>query len=294
MTDKGPSGVGGFRSLTFSTSPLITEIEMRTTLATLAFALLFAVTASADVIHETDYEAEPTVGFGVAPASMFFTDGGGDLQAFSNGDNSGSALGISTANPNSGSYHYAVDTDALVIPDEGHGWGASWSVADSSGGSGGFTSQAAAMAAGSGKYINFSAGATFTAKVQVATDALDPATGFTDAFLRLAFHGGTTFDVIPFQLGPVLGAAELTAAYQPLTVSYTLTAADATMGIDRVTAAIETLGDPANSATGMIYFDDFVFEVNSENVVTVGVPEPGAASILLAGLLGIGGVRRRN
>jgi hypothetical protein len=47
---------------------------------------------------------------------------------------------------------------------------------------------------------------------------------------------------------------------------------------------------------GTILFDDFLFEVDGAFVEIVGdghVPEPGSAGLLLAGLLGFCGVRRK-
>lgn len=261
-------------------------------LATLAIAF-YAMPANAIVVHETDYEAEPTTGFGVGPATMGFTDGGGDIQGFGNGDNSGSALGVSSANPNSGSFHYAVDTGSHVMPLQGNGWGGTWSGQDTNGGSGGFLSPAAAMAAGPGsQYIDL-VGATFTATVQVATDATDPAVGPTAAEIRLEFNGATA-DIIPRAVSAPVGAASLTTTYQPITISKTLTAAEVAMGIDRVVAVIGTNGSGDNNgADGLIYFDDYVFEVSDANIRTVPIPEPGAAAMILAGLLSIGCVVRR-
>ena len=47
---------------------------------------------------------------------------------------------------------------------------------------------------------------------------------------------------------------------------------------------------PDNS--GLILYDDFLFEVDDAFIVTV-VPEPSTASLLIAGLMGFCGVRRR-
>ncbi len=85
-------------------------------LATLSVAML-AFSANAEIIHESDFEAEPATGFGIGSETMGFTDAGGDLIGFSANNNtltSGDALGISDANPNSGSFHYAVDAGATT------------------------------------------------------------------------------------------------------------------------------------------------------------------------------------
>ena len=96
----------------------------------------------------------------------------------------------------------------------------------------------------------------------------------------------------------------LTTAYQPISWTYTLTAADAAMGIASVNAVIGADGlgfdqsgavDAGPLAGGIVYYDDLTFEVNDEFVVTVPapVPEPSSACLLLAGLMGLCGVRRR-
>jgi hypothetical protein len=85
-------------------------------------------------------------------------------------------------------------------------------------------------------------------------------------------------DVIPRQVSTRLGVADLDAAgaYSQVTISYTLTQADIDAGVNAGTPinsvaavmGIEAAGH--NSSTGHILFDDFVFEVNSANVVVVG------------------------
>lgn len=280
------------------------EIKMRTTLATLAFALLFAATANAAIIHETDYEAEPTTGFGVMPSSMLFADAGGDLIGFSavaNPLTTGDAVGVIGANPNSGSFHYAVDAGATTAA--GNGWGASWSGQNSLGGSGGFTDEATAIANGAGCYIDL-VGATFTVSAMVATDAADPLTGaFALAHVRLEFggtdiSGNPILDVIPRVISPNVVASTITPGYQLLTTSYTLTAADVAAGVTSVFGVMGTEGSGDGAADGMVYFDDYLFEVSDANVVVVGdghaaIPEPSTASLILAGLMGLCGVRRR-
>lgn len=68
----------------------------------MAITLLFAVTASADVIHETGFETSGSTlgtGFGIAPAASDTENTGGG------GDHVGPAgQGISDSNPNSGSF----------------------------------------------------------------------------------------------------------------------------------------------------------------------------------------------
>lgn len=271
---------------------------MKTLITTVALAMLFAISANADVIHQSDFEAEPTTGFGIVTTTMGFNDAGGDLIGFSNNGGAGStgdALGISSTNPNSGSFHYAVDAGATAAA--GNGWGGSWSGQTSNGGSGGFTDMATAVANGAGCYVDISEGATFTVSAMIATDAADPLTGGANAHVRLEFNGATA-DVIPRVFSPNLVATTITPGYQMLTATYTLTAADVALGITEIVGAIGTDGHGDGTTDGMIYADDFLFEVDAAHVVLVGdghaaIPEPSTASLLLAGLLGLCGVRRR-
>lgn len=259
-------------------------MNLKTTfLASLSVALL-AITANAEVIHESDFEAESTTGFGIVSETMGFTDAGGDLIGFTmnnNTESSGLAVGISDANPLSGSFHYAVDASQTTMA--GNGWGGSWNGQNTEGGSGGFTTPAAAIANGDGCYIDFVAGATFTVTAMVATDAANPLTGNANAEVRLEFNNivdngdGTTTtnpDVIVRQFSPSLGAADLTSTYQPITVSYTLTAADIAAATAPINSVVGVMGtnnhNGAGTDTGMIYFDDFKFEVDSASVVVVG------------------------
>lgn len=265
---------------------------MKTLITSVALAMLFAVTANADVIHTTDYEADGAAGTGlnIAPGSMEFTDGGGDFAGLP-------GLGISDTNANSGSYSYVVDTSQTV--DNSNGWGGNWSGMNSTSGqtSGGFTDQATAIANGSGCYIDYTEGATFTVSVWAATDAAGVTSGATLA-PRLEFQGAAG-ELFRNDAGAT-AASTLTETFQLFTHSYTITAADEAMGIQRVTGVIGTDGLGFNATTGgNVYFDDFTFEVNSANVVLVGnghsaaIPEPSTASLLLAGLMGLCGVRRR-
>jgi hypothetical protein len=273
---------------------------MKTFITSMAVAMLLAVTANADVIHSTDYEADGAatgVGFGVGqvPSSVDFTDGGGDLIGFSANGNpltSGDALGISDANPNSGTYSYAVDAGQTA--GSGNGWGASWSgiSSDSANSSGGFDTQANVMAAGSGSYINYVEGATFTVSAMVATDASNPLTGGGTAAPRLEFFNAAGAELFRNQSAQV-NATTISDTYQLLTHSYTLSAADEAAGIVRVAAILGTDG-MGDGGSGLVLYDDFTFEVSSANVVTLtAVPEPSTAGLLIAGLMGLCGVRRR-
>ncbi len=257
-------------------------------LATLSVALL-AFSANAEIIHESDFEAESTVGFGLGSETMLFNDAGGDLIGFSANGNpltTGDSVGISAGNPNSGSFSYVNDVGA-TDPAATNGWGAAWCGANTENGSGGFTDQATAIANGNGCYVDFSAGATFTVTCQIATDPAFPLTGTATGEVRLEFNSvvdngdGTTSqtpDIIPRVVSTRLGVADLDAAgaYQTATVSYTLTQADLDAGIaagnpiNSVAAVMGIEGAGTGSSTGHILFDDFVFEVDSAHVVLVG------------------------
>ena len=272
---------------------------MKTFITSMAVALLFAVSANADVIHSTDYEADGLAqgtGLGIAPASMEFTDGGGDFAG-------PSGLGLSDTTANSGLYSYVVDTSATV--DNGNGWGGTWSGINSNSAlnSGGFFPDAAsAIAAGPGsQYIDFSEGATFTASVWAATDAAGVTGGRTFA-PRLEFFNGAGTEVFRADGGtfgtlPQQSVSVLTTEFQQFTQEYTLTAGDAAAGIVRVAGVIGADGLGFSTTDGgNIYFDDFSYEVSAANVITVPpavVPEPSSACLLLAGLMGLCGVRRR-
>lgn len=259
---------------------------------------LAVMPANADVVHSTDYESDGAsqgAGFDIQPSSMGFTDGGGDFAGQV-------GLGLSTSNPNSGSYSYVIDAGNTA--DNGNGWGGSWSGVSTVGGanSGGFTDETSAIANGSGSYINYD-GATFTASAMVATDSADPLSGSANAAIRLEIYSkvdndgdgvvdGTT-ELLPRVIGNLYDASNITADYQQTTASYTITSADAAMGfgIDRVVAVLGTDGLGFNGADGLIHFDDLLFEVSGANVVTV--PEPVSASLLLAGFLSLCGLARR-
>ncbi len=127
----------------------------------------------------------------------------------------------------------------------------------------------------------------------VATDATDALTGSATAEVRIEFNnisddgnGGTTTvaDVIGRAISAPLGAADLTTTYQPITISYTLTQADLDAALAIGQAMDPPIATPINSVVGvmgtnehgdgatdgMIYFDDFVFEVSDGSVVVVG------------------------
>ena len=283
-------------------------------LATLSVAL-FAVTANAEIIHESDFEAEPATGFSLVAQTMLFNDGGGDLIGFSgngNPETTGDALGVSASNPNSGSFSYVVDVGATTDtggPDPGtgvgNGWGAAWCGANTENGSGGFTTQAIAEENGAGCYVDFSAGATFTATCQIATDTLDPLTGTATGEVRLEFNceadpnDPTTMrvpDIIPRVISTRLGAADLTSTYQMVTVSYTLTQADLDAGvaagtpINSVSAVMGIEGAGFGSSDGLILFDDFVFEVDAAHVVVVGAGHAAVEPDVLKGDVNLSGM----
>lgn len=254
----------------------------------MAMALLFAVSANAEVIHFNDYEssgANQGVGFNIQPDSMDFADGGGDFAGQS-------GLGLSSDNPNSGSFAYVIDGGATV--DNGNGWGGNWSGISSVSGntSGGFSSQDDVLNAGFGKYINYAEGATFSVSVMAATDANDPLTGGATFAPRLEFYDAGGNELFRNGAATPLDSGTLTADYQMISHSYTLTADDAALGIAWVSAVIGSDGHGFNSTDGLIYADDVTFEVDDNFVVTV-VPEPGSAVLILGGVLGLCGFRRR-
>jgi hypothetical protein len=263
---------------------------MKTTIASMAIALLFAVTANADVIHTTDFEADGTAqgtGFGFGPESMDDSNGGGDHVGI-NGQ------GLSDA---SGSFSYAVDVGNTA--DNGDGWGATWSTINSDSGltSGGFGVEDDVIAAGSGKYIEYTVGATFTVTAGIAEDAANELTGTADAGVRLEFYGIDPADGVFKELRGRVESSKInegnaTSSFQTVSASYEFTAADEALGITQVRAVMGTDGSGHNSSTGIILFDDFVFEVDSDHVVTVAIPEPSSA-VIVAGLLGLCGVRRK-
>ena len=282
-------------------------------LTTLSVALL-AVTANAEIIiHESDFEAEPAVGFGLMADTMLFNDAGGDLIGFSANGNvqtTGDACGVSASNPNSGSFSYANDVgaaDGFGATGAGspNGWGAAWCGANTESGSGGFTTQAIAEENGAGCYVDFSAGATFTATCQIATDTLDPLTGTATGEVRLEFNSEadpndpTTMrvpDVIPRVISTRLGVADLTSTYQTVTVSYTLTQADLDAGvaagtpINSVSAVMGIEGAGFGSSDGLILFDDFVFEVDAAHVVVVGAGHAAVEPDAIKGDVDLSGV----
>lgn len=309
---------------------------MKTLLTSVALAMLcatFAATANAQfmTIHESDFESEPTLGFGVASSTLGFNDAGGDLIGFTNNGGAGTtgdALGVSDRNPFSGSFHYAVDAGATSAA-SGNNWGASWNGISSinNNSSGGFTTQADAEAMG-GRYIDYSEGATFIASAFVATDDADALAGSATAAVRLEVYYSidnngdgiedfaSELGSLPRPQGNTFGAGDLTTTYAESSVSYTLTAADVdfanlgnpagadgmlgtaddetVLGINRVVGVLGTDGHGHGNTDGLIFYDDFTFQVSSANVIEVAaIPEPSTAGLLLAGLMGLCGVRRR-
>lgn len=310
---------------------------MRATFTALVFALLFAVGANADVIHQADFENTTTTGLGVGPTGFDFSGSGGGLAA--------NSFGMGNSNANSGSFHYLVDAGNLA---PGTAWGGSWSGISSSSNnsSGGFTTQAQAEAAGAGCYIDFQVGTEFTVSAEIATGTgADELSGPGSAAVRLEFYYDidNTGDGVADGNREITGAAgardrvggngynetTLLSTYQNSTATHALTASDLdfaaltslapangpwvgeagadgvlgtsddeiVLGINRVVAVMGTDGHNGDGpGDGLILYDDFSFEVDSASVVVVGtghVPEPGTAGLLLAGLLGMSGIRRR-
>lgn len=256
----------------------------------MAVAMLFAVNANATIIHSTGFEADGAaqgVGLNIVPNSIapFIIGGGGDHVGLA-------GQGLASANPNSGSYNYVVDAGATF--DNGQPWGATWAgVNSNSSNSGGLLTQATAVNPGD-QYINYAEGATFTASALIATDSTDPLTGTAFGSVRLEFLvNGTELNQADRIVSPVTyGSTNIATGYQLATATYSLTANDIANGINGVNAVLGTDGSDHLATDGLIYFDDFTFEVDEAFIVTV-VPEPSSASMLIAGLMGLCGVRRR-
>lgn len=259
---------------------------------------LFAVSANAEIIHESDFEAEPAVGFGLNAETMLFNDAGGDMAGFSANNNSvtsGDSCGISAANPFSGSYSYVNDVGAttdtggggfddqgIVIanPGVGNGWGAAWCGQNTENGSGGFSTQAVADAAGDGCYVDFSAGATFTVTCQIATDPLNPLTGPATGEVRLEFNfedptdpAARVADLIARQPGITistrLGVADLVpvGTYHEATISYTLTQADIDDVAARVAAGTLAAGVEINSVAAVMAIEGAGFGSSTGHIL---------------------------
>lgn len=252
---------------------------------------LAALTASshAAIIHMADYETEAATGLNLAPVGMEFSGGGGDHVGQP-------GFGVSSDNPRSGSFSYVVDNQTV---DNGTGWGgATWSGTSTVAGvaSSGVVSQTDAEANSTASsplsYINVVEGALFSVSAWVATDGASPITGTTSTHVRLEFHDAAGDEVFRNQ-GTVINGGDLTAAYQEVTHSYALTAADIAAGVVRVTGVIGTDGHGFNNGAGQIFVDDFSFSVNDENFVTVAVPEPSSVVLGLLGLFGLAVSRRR-
>jgi hypothetical protein len=258
----------------------------------MAIALLFAVTANADVIHQSGFDVDGAAqgtGFGIQPGTITNIGGGGDHVGTA-------GQGLSDTNPNSGSFAYVVDAGATA--DNGTTWGgATWAGIDSNNAitSGGFGTEADVTAAGVGSYINYDEGATFTASVMIATDAAagDPLTGTGTGSIRLEFLvDGTELSQADRVFSNTISVTEISDTYSLATVSYTLDADDVANGINGVNAIMGTDGHGFGNTDGLIYFDDFLFEVDGAFVTTLAVPEPSSA-VILAGLLGLCGLRRK-
>lgn len=179
--------------------------------------------------------------------------------------------------------------------DNGNGWGATWSTmqSNSTNTSGGFDTEDNVLAAGSGKYINYAEGATFTASAMIATDAADPLTGSGEAHVRFEFLvDGTELNQADRQFSEIINVDNISETYSMVTLSYTLTADDVTNGINGINVGLGTDGSGFEATDGLILFDDLVFEVDGAFVITA-IPEPATASLMLAGVLGLCGIRRR-
>ncbi len=267
---------------------------MKTTITSMAIALLFAVTANADVIHTTDFEADGAAqgaNLGILPNSLSFGGGGGDHVG-------GGAIGLANVG-NSGSFSYAVDSGDLA--DNGNGWGATWGGigADAGNASGGFVSEANAVAGD--KYINFADGLTFNSSVMISTLATDPASGGGVMSLRYEFLTDGA------EVGRIVGTQTAPPATGWSQLDFDLTIQDGvteifdggnnSLGaidlstINGVNLVMGVDGLGFGNADGTLLFDDLVFEVDDAFVV-VAVPEPSSA-VILAGLLGLCGLRRK-
>ncbi len=271
---------------------------MKTTITSMAIALLFAVTANADVIHTTDFEADGTAqgaNLGILANSLSFGGGGGDHTGND---------GIGLANVgNSGSFSYAVDTGSTVGGGNNgadFGWGATWGGigADATNASGGFVSQANAGAGD--KYINFADGISFTSSVAIGTDPADAASGGAVMSLRYEFLTDGT------EVGRIVSAQSAPPATGWTTINHDLTVQDGvteifdggggSLGaidlsvINGVNLVMGVDGMGFGNSDGTVLFDDLVWEVDDAFVV-VAVPEPSSA-VILAGLLGLCGLRR--
>ena len=248
-----------------------------------------AMTASshAAIIQMNDFEDETSAALGVTPVSVQFVGGGGDHVGTS-------AIGVADVNPRSGSYNYAVDG---VTANNGNGWGGTWAGVSSLGNAGSnVTTQANAVANGTSSnplsYVNITEGTTFTFSAWVATDATNPVTGSVVTNVRLEFKNAGGDELFRNDNGTPLAAGDLSTTYQQVSHSYTVTAADITAGVTSVTAVYGTDGHGFGNGSGLIYADDFLFEVDEASLVTV-IPEPSSAILGLLGALGLAFRRRR-
>ncbi|MEM7316832.1 MAG: PEP-CTERM sorting domain-containing protein [Planctomycetota bacterium] len=139
----------------------------------------------------------------------------------------------------------------------------------------------------------------------VATDALNPFVG--DGHLNVHFElkddmGATNLrtDASGIDIAPRLNSADLTTDYQLISHEYSLTAADLTAGTGllEVVAVVSTdinggVGGGGDSSAGLIYVDDFHFEVLDANCFVTVVPEPSTGLLMAVALMGLGFLRRR-
>lgn len=244
--------------------------------------------SNAATVHFADYETETGAALGVTPNESQFVGGGGDHVGTA-------ALGIADVNPRGGTYNYVIEN---TTADNGNGWGGTWSGVSSLGGTPGttVTTQADALAnatpANPLSYVDVTAGTTFSVSAWVATDATTPLTGTVVTNVRLEFKDASGTEIFRNDNGASLNAAALTTTYQEISHSYTLTAADIAAGVTNVTAVYGSDGHGFANGDGLIYMDDFLFEVDNASFITV-IPEPGTTALALLGLLGVAVRRRR-
>ena len=243
-------------------------------------------TSHAAVIQFNDYEDETSAGLDQVPVNSQFADGGGDHVG-------ATGLGISTANPRSGTYSYVVENTTV---DNGNGWGGTWNGISSLGNNGSnVTSQADAMANASPSnplsYVNITEGTTFGVSAWVATDAANPLTGSVVTNVRLEFFDATGTELFRNDNGAALAAGDLGTTYQQISHSYTITAADVAAGVTRVTAVFGSDGHGFGNGGGVLLSDDFEFTVDDASLVTI--PEPSSALLGLLGILGLTARSRR-
>lgn len=269
-----------------------------------AIALFTFSNANAYVIHATDFE-DGTAGPGPIASGMTFHGAGGNLNI--DDGMGGGSYGYSSAFANSGSLSYYVSHESNM---NGTTWGGStWTGIGSNGsGSGGLVSQADALANGTVdnplSYVDLAEGCEFTISANVAIDPTDPWTGnnLNLHFELIDANGGAAFyrtDQAP--AGDPNAAVFHTAsafsstAYTQISETITLTAAELSNGgvpLANVTAVLSSARGGGDDDLGTVLVDDFMYEVSDTCIVTV-VPEPQGLAIMLTGLLGFLGFRRR-